>query len=280
VTAPRALPSALFAALGVLLMAGCGSSPSQQPPTRRTATATRRTSRVPAARKVKGPHHQPVPILMYHVVQSPPPHAANPQLFVSAATFGAQVRHLAGLGYHGVTLEQVFDYWRNARALPPKPVVVSFDDGYASQYTNALPVLRSVGWTGVLDLAVHNERVAGGMSVAKLRRLVAAGWEVDSHTVSHVDVTTLDATGLQREVAGSRQFIRRQLHVPVDFFCYPSGRFDAAAIAAVMRAGYLGATTTQPGLARAASPYTLARIRINGADGATTPAEKIRAAGG
>jgi peptidoglycan/xylan/chitin deacetylase (PgdA/CDA1 family) len=217
---------------------------------------------------------------VYHVTQSPPRGAANPQLFVSATTFRAQIRRLARLGYHGVALEQVFDYWRHAYALPSKPVVVSFDDGYASQYTNAFPVLRSLGWPGVLNLAVHNEKVAGGMSVAKLRRLVAAGWEIDSHTINHLDVTTLDAAGLEREVAGSRQLIRRQLHVPVDFFCYPSGRFDAVAIAAVKRAGYLGATTTMPGLARPATPYTLDRIRINGGDGVAAPAERIRAAGG
>jgi peptidoglycan/xylan/chitin deacetylase (PgdA/CDA1 family) len=216
---------------------------------------------------------------MYHVVQSPPPGAPNPELFVSARAFRAQIRRLARLGYQGVTLDQVFDYWRHAYALPSKPIVVSFDDGYASQYTNALPVLRSVRWPAVLDLAVHNETVAGGMSVAKLRRLVAAGWEIDSHTINHVDVTRLDAAGLRREVAGSRRFIRHQLHVPVDFFCYPSGRLDAAAIAAVKRAGYRGATTTQPGLARPATPYALARIRINGGDGPMAPAEKIRAAG-
>jgi peptidoglycan/xylan/chitin deacetylase (PgdA/CDA1 family) len=265
--------------VGVLLVAGCGSgAPSTSRRAGRT-TVSRRAA--PAARphKVKGPHDAPVPILMYHVVQSPPPGASNPQLFVSAGAFRAQIRRLARLGYHGVTLEQVFRYWRHAEALPQHPVVVSFDDGYASQYTNAFPVLRSVHWPGVLDLAAHNEKVAGGMSVAKLRRLVAAGWEIDSHTINHVDVTTLDAAGLKREVAGSRLFIRRQLHVPVDFFCYPSGRFDAAAIAAVKRAGYLGATTTQPGLARPAAPYTLARIRINGGDGARAPADKIHAAG-
>lgn len=216
---------------------------------------------------------------MYHVTQTAPPGAANPDLFIPAKTFAAQMRDLAGRGYHGVTLGQVFDYWRHSYALPPKPVVVSFDDGYASQYTEAFPVLRKLGWPGVLSLAVHNETVAGGMSVAKLRKLAAAGWEINAHTINHVDVTKVDAATLEHEVAGSRQIIRRQLHVPVDFFCYPSGRFDATAIAALERAGYLGATTTQPGLARPATPYTLNRIRVDGIDGPTAPAEKIRAAG-
>jgi peptidoglycan/xylan/chitin deacetylase (PgdA/CDA1 family) len=217
---------------------------------------------------------------MYHVTQSAPPGAANPDLFLPARTFGAQMRDLARRGYHGVTLGQVFDYWRHSYALPSKPVVVSFDDGYASQYKEAFPVLRKLGWAGVLNLAVHNERVNGGMPLSELKKLVAAGWEINAHTINHVDLTRVDAATLKHEVAGSRRIIRRQLYVPVDFFCYPSGRFNAAAIAAVKRAGYLGATTTQPGLARRAAPYTLNRIRIAGTDGPTAPAEKIRAAGG
>ena len=229
---------------------------------------------------MKGPHDAPVPVLMYHVIGTAPPGAANPDLFVPAGTFAGQMRDLAHRGYHGVTLGQVFDFWRHSYALPSKPVVVSFDDGYAGQFTNALPVLRRLHWRGVLNLAVHNETVAGGMSVAKLRKLVADGWEINAHTIHHVDVTTLAPAALRTEVAGSRQVIRRQLHVPVDFFCYPSGRFNATAIAAVKRAGYLGATTTQTGLARPATPYTLDRIRIDSIDSATTPAEKIRAAGG
>jgi hypothetical protein len=55
-------------------------------------------------------------------------------------------------------------------------------------------------------------------------------------------------------------------HVPVDFFCYPSGRYDARVVDAVRRAGYLGATTTNYGLARPQDIYTLSRVRINGSD--------------
>jgi peptidoglycan/xylan/chitin deacetylase (PgdA/CDA1 family) len=274
-----ALPrSAVVLAVAVLLLAGCGSSSGGgagpgKSHAARTATAVR-----PKPHKISGPHSAPVPILMYHVTQTAPPGAANPDLFVSAKTFAAQMRDLARRGYHGVTLGQVFDYWRHSYALPPKPVVVSFDDGYASQYTEAFPVLRRLRWPGVLNLAVHNEQVAGGMPVSKLKKLAAAGWEINAHTINHVDVTKVDAVTLKHEVAGSRQIIRRQLHVPVDFFCYPSGRFDPAAIAALQRAGYLGALTTQPGLAKPATPYTLNRIRVNGTDGPTTPAEKIKTA--
>jgi peptidoglycan/xylan/chitin deacetylase (PgdA/CDA1 family) len=261
-------------------VAGCGSVSGGA-----ATTSAARHDRIPAPvrpkpRKVKGRHDAPVPILMYHVIDTAPPAARHPDLFVPARTFAAQMRDLARRGYYGVTLGQVFNYWRRAYPLPRKPVVISFDDGYASQYTEALPVLRKLGWPGVLNLAVQNETVAGGMSIAKLEDLVAGGWEIDAHTIHHLDLTRLDPAGLRREVAGSRRIIRRQLHVPVEFFCYPLGRFDRAAIAAVKRAGYLGATTIQSGLARPATPYTLDRIRIDSTDGPATPAKKIRAAGG
>ena len=64
-----------------------------------------------------------------------------------------------------------------------------------------------------------------------------------------------------------RPAIRRLFHVPVDFFCYPAGRYDARVIAAVRRAGFLGATTTNWGLARPSQPYTLDRVRVSGGNG-------------
>jgi hypothetical protein len=70
--------------------------------------------------------------------------------------------------------------------------------------------------------------------------------------------------------------LRQLFHAPVDFFCYPSGRYDARVVAAVRRAGYLGATTTNYGLARPGDIYTLGRIRINGSDGITGFARKLQ----
>jgi hypothetical protein len=77
-------------------------------------------------------------------------------------------------------------------------------------------------------------------------------------------------------VHGSRVDLQRMFHVPVDFFCYPSGRYDAHVVAAVRRAGYLGATTTNYGLARPQDLYTLSRIRINGSDRLAGFAHKLQ----
>ncbi len=110
--------------------------------------------------------------------------------------------------------------------------------------------------------------------------MLAAGWELDAHTITHPDLTHVDDAQLWREVKGSRTQLERAFHVPVDFFCYPSGRYDARVVNAVRRAGYLGATTTNYGLAWPRDIYTLGRIRINGSDRVTGFARKLEGLSG
>ena len=245
------------------------STPTQTVAARRHTT----TARGPAPRP--RPSRAPVPILMYHVLGTAPSGAAYPSLFVPSADLAAQVGWLASHGYHAVTLGGLFDAWRGKRALPPKPIVLSFDDGYLSDYTVALPTLHRHAWPGVLNLLVKN-LAPGDIQPWQVRRLIAAGWEVDAHTISHADLTTLDSARLRYEVSGSRAAIRRRFHVPVDFFCYPAGRYDAQVITAVKSAGFWGATTENPGLGRKTEPFTLARIRVDPGDGVAGLARKLR----
>jgi peptidoglycan/xylan/chitin deacetylase (PgdA/CDA1 family) len=215
---------------------------------------------------------RPVPILMYHVISDPLAGSPYPDLYVPRAQFAGQVQALKQAGYTAVTLEQVWKSWHANGPLPRRPVVVSFDDGYRSHYTNALPVLRALGWPGVLNLELKNIRPDYGLTDPQIRALIAAGWEVDSHTIDHPDLRTVDAARLQYELVQSRAEIRQRFGVPADFFCYPAGKYDATVIAAVQRAGYLAATTTNPGLAQpvAADRFILNRVRVNnGVSGAS-----------
>ena len=216
---------------------------------------------------------------MYHVLSTAPAGAPFPELYVPKAAFAAEVAWLASHGFQAVTLQAVYDRWTKGTPLPQHPVVLSFDDGYRTDFTVAYRVLRARSWPGVLNLEVHNTTVSWGLSPGRVRRMIAAGWEVDAHTITHPDLTTLDATRLRAEVAGSRAVIRRTYGVPVSFFCYPAGRYDATVIAAVRQAGYLGATTTRPGLARPSELYTLARVRVNASDGVSGLAAKLTALG-
>jgi peptidoglycan/xylan/chitin deacetylase (PgdA/CDA1 family) len=216
----------------------------------------------PGAHKAPGAR---VPVLMYHVTNDPPPGTAIPELWVSPRDLRAQVAALKQRGYHGVTLQQVYDAWHKGGELPSKPIVLSFDDGYTSHRSKALPILRAAGWPGVLNLQVDQTRE--DLKPPDVRALIKAGWEVDAHTFSHPDLTTVDAATLKREIGGARTALQRTFGVPVNFFCYPSGRYDQTVIAAVKAAGYLGATTTELGLASPKDdPYALRRIRVNRSD--------------
>lgn len=245
--------------------------------TRPEPTATARPARPaktprPAAPRVTGAaaRRLVVPILMYHVISAPPAGVANAELWVDRHVFAEQMQALRQAGYEAVTLRQAYDGWRRGAPLPKRPVVISFDDGYLSHYTHAKPVLRRLGWPGVLNLELK-ALGPGGLTVKQVRALLAAGWELDSHTLTHPDLTTLDDAALRHELVESRRSLRRRFGVPVDFLAYPAGRFDARVAAAVRAAGYRGATTTVEGVARRSDdPFTLPRVRVNGSDTAAS----------
>jgi len=214
-----------------------------------------------------GSYRGVVPILMYHEIGGPPPGSPYPDLFTSWPLFVRQVRALRAAGYRAVTLDEVSRAWHGGPGLPARPVVLSFDDGYRSQDTHAARTLWTVRWPAVLNLEVSRLHVAGGLTPREVRAMIRAGWEVDAHTIDHPDLTTVGPARLHAEVAGSRSAIRHDFGVPAIFFCYPSGRYDAAVEAAVRSAGFVGATTTQPGLARRADdPFALPRLRVSGGE--------------
>lgn len=218
------------------------------------------------------PYTGPVPILEYHVLGQPDAEAPYPELYVGRTAFSKQMDWLEQQGYEAVTLEQVEEAWYHGGTLPAKPVVISFDDGYRPQYTFALPELRKHGWPGLLNLKAEGS----DLYESNVKAMIAAGWELAAHTINHSDLTTLEGAALEEEVAGSRKILQREYGVPVKNFCYPAGQFNETVIAAVEKAGYVGATTEIPGFATSESPYELARIEVLGDFGVKGLAEAMR----
>ncbi len=212
---------------------------------------------------------------MYHVINPPIANAPYPGLYVPRPEFAAQMRALKAAGWHAVTMDQLRANWtRGVRLGPGKPVVLSFDNGYLSQYTNAMPVLKRLGWVGVENIQLTGLPPSqGGLTEAQVRGLLAAGWELDTQGISHADLTTLDPSGLHYQVATARRILRQRYGVPVNWFCYPSGDYDPTVIAAVRSAGFVGSTTVVPGWARRADdPYRLPRLRVLGG---TSPSQLL-----
>jgi peptidoglycan/xylan/chitin deacetylase (PgdA/CDA1 family) len=204
---------------------------------------------------------------MYHVIAAPPADAPFPGLYVTPAEFADEMRSLKRAGWHAVTLDQVAAYWRRGISLGAgKPIVLTFDNGYQSQYTKALPVLRALGWVADENMQLSGLPPSqGGLGQQEIRGLVAAGWELDTQGFTHADLIRLDAEQLRHEVADSRAEMRRRYGVGVNWFCYPSGHYDATVVAAVRAAGYLGSTTVIPGWAHHGDDsYRLHRLRVLG----------------
>ena len=217
-----------------------------------------------------------VPILVYHVINAQPPGSSNnPALYVPTSEFSSQMQALKGNGWHAVTLNQLEAYWTNGTSLGSgQPFVITFDNGYASQYTNALPVLKGLGWPAVEDLQVNGLSPSdGGLSGAQVRGLIAAGWELDTQGVNHTDLTALDPAMLSNELTVARQTLQSTYGVPVNWFSYPSGDYDPTVTAAVRAAGYVGATTVNPGWASPQSDrFRLPRLPVTAG---TTPSQLL-----
>jgi peptidoglycan/xylan/chitin deacetylase (PgdA/CDA1 family) len=288
-TAGGALVAVLVVVVVVIASAGSGGSSGTPAAKTHTATDVAARQTAPAKAKAAGgstastlaagngqPGNATVPILMYHVIAPPPSGAPFPGLYVLPTEFAAQMQALRDGGWHPVTMDQLRANWTTGAKLPAgKPIVLTFDNGYHSQSAAALPVLRRLGWVADENIQLTGLPPSqGGLTDAEVRGLVNAGWELDTQGISHADLIALDATQLHEQVVTSRQTIRRRYHVPVNWFCYPSGHYNATVIAAVKAAGYVGSTTVIPGWAsRANDPYRLPRLRVLGG---TTPSALLQ----
>ncbi len=268
----RYVGAALTPVLVVMLLVGCGGSSNHTGGRSRHACrhgcAPQQSAHSATTKTATGkPGTATVPVLMYHVINPPIAGAPYPALYVTKSLFAAQMRALKAAGWHAVTMDQLEAYWTRGVPLPPgKPIVLTFDNGYVSQYTNALPVLRKLRWVGVENIQLTGLPPSqGGLSEAQVRDLIRAGWELDTQGISHADLITLGPTALRYQTQTARQILRRRYEVPVDWFAYPSGHYNAAVVNALKAAGFVGSETVVPGWA---SPhedrFRLPRLRVVG----------------
>lgn len=260
------------------------SAQSDKPaPSTTQASTTGKTVKETAAQAPVGPQisgeaakKARIPILMYHVISTPPAGQAMSELWVPKARFRSQVEALKKAGYSAITMEQAMQAWQKGASIPEKPIVLTFDDGYLTQSTNAGPILEKLGWKGVLYLVTRN--IGPTIPEASVKKLIRLGWELGSHTLTHPDLTTLGAADLKKELEDSRLQLQAQFGQPVDAFCYPTGANNETVRAATKAAGYTSATTVVGGIADGAQdPYALPRVRVTPDDTPKLLLKKIEA---
>ncbi|MHB1651796.1 MAG: polysaccharide deacetylase family protein [Desulfitobacteriaceae bacterium] len=186
-----------------------------------------------------------VPVLYYHSVSSSDP--KNP-LRMPPKEFEKQMAYLSQHSYHTVSPSQLSDFFNGKGTLPLNPILVTFDDGYNDNYTNALPIIKKFGFTATVFVIVNIVGKNGHMSWGELEELAHEGWQIGSHTLSHSDLTKLDPSKLTREVKYSKELLEDHFG-PIKFLAYPSGTYNSKVEKAVKDAGYIMAFTTDRGWA-------------------------------
>lgn len=198
-----------------------------------------------------------VPILMYHRVSTRVVGLAG--LTVAPRQFAAEMEWLHGHGYHAVTQEQLYGALEYGLPLPPRPVMITFDDGYRDVLWNAAPVLHELHMPATAY--VITGRISGSdpsfLTWGELVRLERLGFDIGSHTVHHIELAHVPPAEAWTELVDSRHSLEARLHHPVPWLSYPAGDVDPQVADLARRAGYRLAVTTSPGNEQYASNQLL-----------------------
>jgi peptidoglycan/xylan/chitin deacetylase (PgdA/CDA1 family) len=230
---------------------------------------------VPEAIVVNHTEEQNIPILMYHSISG----YASPgfrQCIVSPETFEKHLIYLDQCHYTSVTVTQFVQAMaRGGHGLPPHPVILTFDDGYADFYTSALPALQRHGFTATLYVATAFvggtsrwlQRMGDGLrpmlTWEQLAEISASGIECAAHTHTHRPLDTLPLSVVCDEIVRSKELLEEHLGQQVSSFAYPFGYYSARVRQTVRASRYASACAVKGALSSLHDdPYALARLAI------------------
>jgi peptidoglycan/xylan/chitin deacetylase (PgdA/CDA1 family) len=210
-----------------------------------------------------------VPVLLYHYIE-PVPADASPVregLTVTPELFAQQIEYLAANGYTTISLYDLSQAVATGAPLPAKPVILTFDDGYSSVLTYAVPVMERLGFKGtvfVITEFVDTGR-PGYLTWDELRRLHTLGWQIEAHTKTHAQLEDAGYDHQLYEMLGSIETLTANIGQRPRYLSYPAGRYDATSVWLAEQLHLWGAVTTNAGRWHDfASRYTWPRQRIDG----------------
>jgi len=216
-----------------------------------------------------------VPVLNYHQINDRDENA----LTVHTDQFEAQMKYLADNGYHTITPEDMVDAWENGKELPDKPVIITFDDGYADNYRNAYPILKKYNLQGTIFLiSDYVSTYPNYLTWTQAEEMQESGLiNFESHTLSHEQLDSTSPEETWNQVDGSKKALEWRLRKEINFLAYPCGSYDEELQRMVKEAGYQGAFTVNYGLAdKQDNRYLLDRVPIFGCTNHTLMRFKMR----
>ena len=200
-----------------------------------------------------------VMVLNYHKIDN---------TFISLAVrpddFEAQMKYLSENGYHTISPDELYDSLAGTGELPENPVLITFDDGYVDNYTNAYPILKKYGFKAtIFVITSFLGKDKNYMTWDQARELDANGISIESHTVDHKSMTDLTDEQLRMELVESKKKAEKELGHPVEYMAYPTGTYNLHIAEMVKEAGYKAAFTIKYGnVDKASNIYALERVPI------------------
>ena len=228
-----------------------------------TVTSTETLTLTPEPQfRMQGPGQVIVPILLYHQIGYS--EIKDNQYYVAPEEFEKQMFLLHAWGYKTVTVQQLANAILNGAELPYKPIALTFDDGNDNTYSRAFPIMQRYNFTGTAYIVYNYVGITNYMNKAQIRELYAAGWEIGSHGLSHVDLTK--RTDRQEdEIIESKRKLQILLEVPISTFAYPFGSYDELSLHYLDFAGYTAAVGLGPDMRQGpGNIYYLYRRDIKG----------------
>ena len=201
-----------------------------------------------------------VPVLYYHSVN---PTEAN-EVIISPTKLKEQLQFVKDSGYTTLTMTQLNDYLINNKSIPEKSILITFDDGYTDNYTNAFPILKELNMNATVFIITSGIDSGYYMSSSQLKEMSDYGIDIESHTVNHLHLNQLSYEKQLEELKNSRDKLKSIINKEVTTVAYPFGDFNDDTKRAVKDAGYTFAFTTNRGYAdRDDSPILLDRIYVS-----------------
>lgn len=209
-----------------------------------------------------------VPILLYHYVEyvKDPGDTIRKSLNILPPVFEAEIKTLKDAGFQFITTADLADALDGKTTLPPKPVILSFDDGYRDFYTDVFPILKRNQVKAVAFVVPNFLDKPNNLTTWQLKEIGRSGLvEIGAHTMDHSYLAGSPLKRVKFEVEESKAFLEKILGEKIVSFAYPYGAFDNQAIDVVKKAGFRSGVTTVSGIfALDTNRFFLYRIRPGG----------------
>lgn len=210
-----------------------------------------------------------VPILMYHYVSELPPHADDIRigLTVTPAIFRKHMQYLHDQGYTTISLYDLNNALTKGTKLPPKPIVLTFDDGYIDAYTNVFPILKQYGFVGTFFIITSRPDAhdPAYMSWPQITEMSQAGMSMEPHTKDHLDLRNRDHDFLIYQMKGSIESLAAYTGKTPHMFAYPVGHYDLATLQVARELDlWIAVTTANGDLQTSTGRLHSPRLRVSG----------------